>query len=61
MLSDKSNYLDLSQYKRVLKVAETPTTDEFVNVLKIAMAGLGLLGLVAYFIYIVVFLLPGGI
>lgn len=61
MISDKSKYLDLSQYKRVLTVAETPSMEEFMNVLKITGAGLALLGVIAYLIYVVVFILPGGV
>lgn len=55
------DYLNLSQYRRVLTVAETPSKDEFFQVLKITSAGIVILGLLGFFIYVIVFILPGGI
>ncbi len=52
---------DLSSYVRVLKLASTPSWTEFSQVAKIAGAGIGLVGLIGFVIYAVMFLLPGGV
>ncbi len=52
---------DLTSYVRVLKMATTPTTEEFLQVSKIAGAGILLVGLVGFLIgTIMVFLTSGG-
>ncbi|QLK26439.1 protein translocase SEC61 complex subunit gamma [Natrinema zhouii] len=52
---------DLTSYVRVLKMATTPTTEEFLQVSKIAGAGVLLIGLVGFLIgTIMVFLTSGG-
>lgn len=52
---------DLTSYVRVLKMAETPTTEEFLQVSKIAGAGILLVGLVGFLIgAIMLFLTSGG-
>lgn len=61
MNSDWREYLDLTHYRRVLQVAETPTREEFMQVLKITGAGITLLGVLGYLIYAIVFFLPGGV
>jgi len=58
---ETEKYFDLNNYRRVLQVATTPSTEEFLQVLKVTGAGLSLLGLLGYVIYVIVFLLPGGI
>jgi protein transport protein SEC61 subunit gamma-like protein len=51
---------DLSSYLRVLKLASTPSWHEFSQVAKIAGAGILLVGLVGFLIYVFMFLIPGG-
>ncbi|ELY64519.1 protein translocase SEC61 complex subunit gamma [Natrinema versiforme] len=52
---------DLTSYIRVLKMATTPTTNEFFQVSKIAGAGILLVGLVGFLIGAIMLLLPGGV
>ncbi|MEF8785063.1 MAG: protein translocase SEC61 complex subunit gamma [Haloarculaceae archaeon] len=51
---------DLSSYVRVLKLASTPSWEEFSQVAKIAGAGIALVGLLGFLIYTVMFYIPGG-
>ncbi|TMT86617.1 protein translocase SEC61 complex subunit gamma [Haloterrigena sp. H1] len=51
---------DLTSYVRVLKMATTPTSEEFLQVSKIAGAGILLVGLVGFLIGAVMVLLPSG-
>ncbi|MFB6312210.1 MAG: protein translocase SEC61 complex subunit gamma [Salinirussus sp.] len=51
---------DLSSYVRVLKLASTPSWQEFSQVAKIAGAGIVLVGLLGFFIFVVMVLVPGG-
>jgi protein transport protein SEC61 subunit gamma-like protein len=51
---------ELSDYIRVLKMASTPSWNEFSQVSKIAGAGILLVGIVGFFIYVVMTFLPGG-
>lgn len=51
---------DLSSYLRVLKLASTPSWDEFSRVAAIAGAGIVLVGLLGFFIFIVMAFMPGG-
>lgn len=51
---------DLSSYIRVLKLASTPSWTEFSQVAKIAGAGILLVGLVGFLIYVFMFIMPGG-
>ena len=51
---------DLTSYVRVLKMATTPTSEEFLQVSKIAGAGILLIGLVGFLIGTVMVLLPSG-
>jgi protein transport protein SEC61 subunit gamma-like protein len=51
---------DLSSYIRVLKLASTPSWQEFSQVAKIAGAGILLVGLVGFLIYVFMFIMPGG-
>ncbi|MWV63332.1 protein translocase SEC61 complex subunit gamma [Halorubrum sp. JWXQ-INN 858] len=50
---------DLNSYIRVLKLASTPSTDEFLQVSKIAGAGIVLVGFLGFMIFAVMSLLPG--
>ncbi|SIR62856.1 protein translocase SEC61 complex subunit gamma [Natronorubrum thiooxidans] len=51
---------DLTSYVRVLKMATTPTTEEFLQVSKIAGAGILLIGLIGFLIGVVMLVLTGG-
>jgi protein transport protein SEC61 subunit gamma-like protein len=51
---------DLSSYIRVLKLASTPSWQEFSQVAKIAGAGILLVGLVGFLIYVFMYIMPGG-
>jgi protein transport protein SEC61 subunit gamma-like protein len=50
---------DLNSYIRVLKLASTPTTDEFLQVSKIAGAGILLIGFIGFVIFAIMSLIPG--
>ena len=51
---------DLTSYVRVLKMATTPTTNEFLQVSKIAGLGIILVGIIGFIIGGVMLFLPGG-
>ena len=51
---------DLTSYVRVLKLASTPSWTEFSQVAKIAGAGILLVGLLGFLIYVFMFFMPGG-
>ena len=51
---------DLTSYVRVLKLASTPSWGEFSQVAKIAGAGILLVGLLGFLIYVFMFIMPGG-
>lgn len=51
---------DLTSYLRVLKLASTPSWDEFSQVSTIAGAGIILVGLLGFIIFLVMSFLPGG-
>lgn len=58
---ETEKYFDLNNYRRVLQVATTPSKEEFMQVLKVTVAGISLLGLLGYLIFVLVFILPGGV
>ena len=51
----------LSSYLRVLKLASTPSWEEFSQVSKIAGAGILLVGLMGFLIFAAMTLLKGGV
>jgi len=51
---------DLSSYVRVLKLASTPSWEEFSQIAKIAGAGILLVGLLGFLIFAVMSVIPGG-
>jgi len=51
---------ELSSYVRVLKLASTPSWEEFSQVAKIAGAGIILVGFLGFLIFILMFFIPGG-
>lgn len=52
---------DLSSYIRVLKLASTPSREEFSQVSLVAGAGIVLVGFLGFVIFVVMTFLPGGI
>jgi protein transport protein SEC61 subunit gamma-like protein len=50
---------DLASYVRVLKLASTPSWNEFSQVSKIAGAGILLVGLLGFLIFALMSFLPG--
>jgi protein transport protein SEC61 subunit gamma-like protein len=51
---------DLTSYVRVLKMASTPSWNEFSQVSKVAGAGVFLVGLLGFIIFAIMTFLPGG-
>ena len=51
---------DLTSYIRVLKLASTPTWDEFSKVSSIAGLGILLVGLIGFVIFAIMTFIPGG-
>jgi len=49
---------DLNSYVRVLKMASTPTWEEFSQVAKIAGAGILLIGMLGFAIFLAMSILP---
>jgi protein transport protein SEC61 subunit gamma-like protein len=52
---------DLSSYTRVLKLASTPSWEEFSRIALIAGAGIILIGLMGFIIFSVMSFVPGGV
>ncbi len=51
---------DLTSYVRVLKLASTPSWEEFSQVAKIAGAGILLVGVLGFLIFVFMSFVPGG-
>lgn len=51
--------LRLSEYIRVLKLTRKPTREEFTVIAKVAGAGILLVGLIGFIIYLLITVLPG--
>jgi len=52
---------DLNSYIRVLKLASTPSWNEFSQVSKIAGAGIILIGIIGFLIFAIMSFIPGGV
>lgn len=52
---------DLSSYTRVLKLASTPSWEEFSRIALIAGAGVVLIGFLGFFIFYIMSFITGGI
>jgi protein transport protein SEC61 subunit gamma-like protein len=52
---------DMTSYIRVLKLATTPTREEFSQISLIAGAGILLVGFMGFLIYAVMTIIPGGV
>ncbi|MFC7027668.1 protein translocase SEC61 complex subunit gamma [Halomicroarcula sp. GCM10025324] len=50
---------DLNSYVRVLKLASTPSWNEFSSIAKIAGAGIVLVGLLGFIIFAIMSFVPG--
>ena len=48
----------IKQYIRILQLTRKPSMDEFLNISKIAGAGLLLIGVIGFVIYLIMVLLP---
>jgi protein transport protein SEC61 subunit gamma and related proteins len=48
----------IKQYIRILQLTRKPSTEEFLNISKIAGAGILLIGVIGFVIYLVMVLLP---
>ena len=53
--------LDWNSYVRVLRMASTPSWEEFSQVAKIAGAGILLVGLMGFIIFTAMKIVPGGV
>lgn len=51
---------DLTSYTRVLKLASTPTWDEFSKVATIAAIGILLVGTIGFTLFAIMTFIPGG-
>jgi len=47
-----------NKYVRVLKLARTPSRDEFQKIAIVAAAGIALIGLIGFILYEVILLIP---
>jgi protein transport protein SEC61 subunit gamma-like protein len=56
-----TNSLKLSEYTRILKLARKPTREEFAMIAKVAGAGILLIGVIGFMIYLVLTEMPQGI
>jgi protein transport protein SEC61 subunit gamma-like protein len=52
---------DLNSYVRVLKLASTPSWEEFSQISLIAGAGIFLVGLMGFIVFAIMSFLPGGV
>jgi protein transport protein SEC61 subunit gamma-like protein len=52
--------LDLTSYVRVLKLASTPAWEEFSRVALIAGAGVVIVGIIGFLIFVLMVFAPGG-
>ncbi|MFB6127934.1 MAG: protein translocase SEC61 complex subunit gamma [Halolamina sp.] len=52
---------DLNSYVRVLKLASTPSWEEFSQIAKIAGAGIFLVGFMGFLVFVLMSFVPGGV
>ncbi|ACV11077.1 protein translocase SEC61 complex, gamma subunit [Halorhabdus utahensis DSM 12940] len=52
---------DITSYVRVLKLASTPSWQEFSQIAKIAGAGILLVGLLGFLIFVIMIPITGGL
>ncbi len=56
-----NDFIKLGEYTRVLKLARKPNKDEFTMIAKVAGAGILLIGLIGFIVFLVLTEIPGGI
>lgn len=52
------DYLDLTKYRRIIKLATTPSMDEFEKVSLISGAGIVIAGVIGFLIFVIMTILP---
>lgn len=48
----------MKQYVRILKLTRKPSNEEFLTISKVAGAGILIIGVIGFFIYLIMVLLP---
>ncbi|HIH44883.1 MAG TPA: protein translocase SEC61 complex subunit gamma [Candidatus Methanoperedenaceae archaeon] len=56
-VSEKLSF-NLSEYVRVLKLTRKPTREEFITIAKVSGAGILLIGIIGFILYILITELP---
>jgi protein transport protein SEC61 subunit gamma-like protein len=56
-----NDFIKLGEYTRVLKLARKPNKDEFTMIAKVAGAGILLIGLIGFIVFLVLTEIPSGI
>lgn len=56
-----NDFIKLGEYTRVLKLARKPNKDEFTMIAKVAGAGILLIGLIGFIVFLVLTEMPSGI
>jgi len=49
------------QYVRILRLTRKPSMDEFLTISKVAGAGILLIGIIGFFVYLIMVLIPTAI
>jgi protein transport protein SEC61 subunit gamma-like protein len=52
---------NIKQYIRILKLTRKPSMDEFMTISKVAGAGILLIGIIGFIIYLIMVLIPTAI
>lgn len=58
-MSEVRDYLNFTQYRRVLSYAQWPTKEEVFEITKISAAGIFLIGALGFIIFTIMSFLPG--
>ncbi len=56
-----NDFIKIGEYTRVLKLARKPNKDEFTMIAKVAGAGILLIGLIGFILFLVLSEMPRGI
>ena len=51
----------IKQYIRILQLTRKPSMDEFLTISKVAGAGILLIGIIGFFVYLIMVLIPTAI
>jgi protein transport protein SEC61 subunit gamma-like protein len=57
-MENKEGYLAFNQYLRVLKLAKTPSREEFLKIAGISAIGLFLVGIIGFIIFAIMSFIP---